>query len=132
MLDNEVPYADVHMWPLWLRDARAELPRQWRTPGERRVGSDGAEYALRSRIVDLDPLLQHVTIEMRAWMWRDGELAAEEEHSLELNLYFTHEVRLLLERAGFADIELRAGYEDRPPTADDDFVVFVARKPESR
>ena len=64
--------------------------------------------------------------------WRDGELATEEEHSLELNLYFTHEVQLLLERAGFVDVELRAGHEDRPPTSDDDFVVFVARKPESR
>ncbi len=132
VLDNEVPYADVHLWPLWLRDGRAELPRQWRAPGERRAGSDGAEYALRSRVIDLDPLAQHVTIEMRAWMWRNGELVAEEEHALELNLYFTHEVQLLLERAGFVDVELRAGYEDRSPTPQDDFVVFVAHKPESR
>jgi len=40
-----------------------------------------------------------------------------------------HEVGLLLEQAGFVDVELRAGYEDRPPTGDDDFVVFLARKP---
>jgi hypothetical protein len=43
-------------------------------------------------------------------------------------MYFTHEVALLLERAGFRDVELRAGYEERPPTADDAFVVFLARR----
>ena len=129
VLDNEAPYADTFMWPCWTREGRSELPRPWREPGERRVGSDGAEYALRARLVALDALSQHATLEMRAWMWRDGELVAEEEHALELTSYFTHELRLLLEQAGFVDVELRAGYEDRPPTSDDDFVVFVARKP---
>ena len=132
VLDNEVPYADTHLWPLWRGESREELPRPWREPGERRAGSDGAEYALCSRIVALDPLSQHVTIELRAWMWREGELVAEEQHELELNMYFTHEVALLLERAGFVDVQLRAGYDERAPTADDDFVVFVARKPEAR
>ena len=46
-----------------------------------------------------------------------------------MTLYFTHEIVLMLERTGFVDIELRAGYEDRPPTSDDDFVVFIAKKP---
>jgi hypothetical protein len=36
---------------------------------------------------------------------------------------------LMLERAGFASIDLRAGYADTAPTADDDFVVFIAKKP---
>jgi hypothetical protein len=35
---------------------------------------------------------------------------------------------LLLERAGFRDVELYAGYELRPPTSDDAFVVLVARR----
>ena len=62
-------------------------------------------------------------------MWRDGELVAEEEHRLDMTLYFTHEIVLMLELAGFVDIELRSGYEDREPTVDDDFVVFVAHRP---
>ncbi len=57
---------------------------------------------------------------------------AEEEHTLAMTLYFTHEIVLMLEAAGFVDIELRAGYEDRPPTGDDDFVVFIAKKPHER
>jgi SAM-dependent methyltransferase len=128
VLDNEVPYADVHAWKRWIPEGRAELPLPWREPDERRAGSDGAEYALRSRLVALDPLEQLLTYEMRAWMWRDGELVAEEEHELRMTVYFTRELEVMLERAGFTDIELQAGYTGAPPTGDDDFVVFVARR----
>jgi len=128
VLDNEVPYADRHLWPRWLNGGRDDLPRAWPERGNRREASDGAEYELRSRLVALDPLAQTTAIEMRASMWRDGMLVAEEEHVLEMTLYFTHEIRLLLEQAGFVDVRMCAGYEDRPPTGDDDFVVFVARK----
>jgi hypothetical protein len=54
---------------------------------------------------------------------------AEEEHTLAMTLYFTHEVVLMLEATGFVDVELYAGYTELAPTGDDDFVVFVARKP---
>jgi SAM-dependent methyltransferase len=128
VLDNEVPYADGNPWSYWPKAARTELPRPWGDPGERRRASDGAEYALLARLVELDPLLQQTTYEMRAWMWRDGELVAEEEHRLDMTLYFTNEVVLMLERAGFRDVELHAGYDEREPTGDDDFVVFVARR----
>jgi hypothetical protein len=37
------------------------------------------------------------------------ELVAEEEHRLDMTLYFTHELAVLLEGAGFEDVELRAG-----------------------
>ena len=66
---------------------------------------------------------------MRASMQRRGELVAEDEQTLVMTLYFTHEVQLMLERAGFVDVELRAGYTDAAPTSADDFVVFLARKP---
>ncbi len=35
----------------------------------------------------------------------------------------------MLERAGFEVEAVHGGHEERPATADDDFVVFVARKP---
>ena len=129
VVDNEVPYADGNGWQYWSRSGAKELPRPWGEPGERRRGSDGAEYALSARLVALDPLEQQTMFEMRAWMWRDGELVAEEEHRLDMTLYFTREIVLMLELAGFVDIQLRAGYEDREPTAADDFVVFIAHKP---
>ena len=129
VLDNEVPYADSHLWKYWLGDERSDLPRPWREEGTRRVGSDGTEYELRSRVVAFDPLAQRATIEMKAAIWRDGERVVEEDHELLMTMYFTHEIELMLEAAGFVDIELRAGYEDRPPSVDDDFVVFIAKKP---
>ncbi len=65
---------------------------------------------------------------MRALLWRDGELVAEEEGTLRETFYSTSEIERLLERIGFVDIEVRGALTDRPPTADDDFVVFIARK----
>ena len=127
VLDNEVPYAKW-WWRYWRKDEHAELPRPWREEGDRRTGADGTEYELRSRLVELDPLAQTVTLEMRASMRRAGELVAE-EHVLKMTDYFTNEVLLMLDQAGFSDVDVRAGYEDRAPTGDDDFVVFVARKP---
>jgi SAM-dependent methyltransferase len=129
VLDNEVPYADGALWQYWLQEKRQELPRPRRPPGGRRVGSDGAEYELRSRVLDLDPLDQSATLEMQAFMWRDGELVAEEEHLLTMRLYFRNELVLMLENAGLAEVEVRGHYSDAEPTGDDDFLVFLARKP---
>jgi SAM-dependent methyltransferase len=129
VLDNEVPYADARLWPKWTKEGHRDLPEEWTEPRGRKRGADGAEYALRSRVVELDPLLQRVTMEMRAWMWRDDELVAQEEHLLKLTLYFKEELLLLLEAAGFADIEVHGQYNDAAPTPKDDFLVFVARKP---
>jgi SAM-dependent methyltransferase len=131
LLDNETPYADAGLWRHWLKEERQALPKPWRElgDGDRRQGSDGAEYELRSRIVELDPLAQSVTLEMRADMWRDGQHVAAEEHVLRMSLYFTHELAALLERAGFTDVSLRGDYRDEQPTSDTEFVVFRAKKP---
>ncbi len=132
-LDNEVPYAYSETWQYWVKDKRSELPRPERpsAPENRRRGSDGSDYELRSRLVDLDPLSQQITLEMCAEQWRGDELVAEEKHLLKMTLYFTHEIVLMLERAGFVDIRVEAGYTGAEPTSDDEFVVFIARKRES-
>jgi SAM-dependent methyltransferase len=128
VLDNQVPYSYRGHWKYWRKDERTALPKPWPEAGERRRGSDGAEYELRTRLADLDPLSQCVTLEIHASMWRDGRLVAEEQHVLKMTVYFTNEVVLMLERAGFTDVSLRSGYTDAEPTGDDDFVVFVAKK----
>ncbi len=129
VLDNEVPYADGNGWHYWQSEGRATLPRPRRAPGERRTGSDGAEYELRSRVLELDPLEQRMAMEMQAFMWRDGELVAEDEHLLTLTHYFKDEIVLMLERTGFVDVTVRAALTDAEPTAADDFLVYTARKP---
>jgi SAM-dependent methyltransferase len=130
VLDNENPYSTRYPWRYWLKEERTAIPRKWEPleSEERRRGSDGAEYALQSRVVDLDPLEQRATYETRAAMWRDGELVAEELHTLHINYYFKNELLLLLEHAGFAQIVVHGDHREEPPTAESDFVVFVARK----
>ena len=128
LLDTEVPYADAMQWRYWPKEERASLPQAAKRPGKRRPGSDGAEYGLSSRIVELDPLRQQVKLEMRAEMWRDGTLEAEEVHTLDIALYFPHELRLMLERTGFRDIVVHGEHTEAEPTSEDDFLVFVAKK----
>jgi SAM-dependent methyltransferase len=129
VLDNEVPYSGDWRWRRWPKERRGELPEPWPEPGPRRTGRDGTEYELRSRLVDIDPLAQRVTTAMRGFRWVDGRLVEEDEHVLEMTLYFTNELRLMLERAGFRDVEMRGDYTDEEPTRDTEFVVYIARRP---
>jgi SAM-dependent methyltransferase len=129
LLDNEVLYSEAGKWQHWTKEGHGRLPQSWVEPAERRIGADGAEYALSGRIVEVDPLEQLVTAEIRGFMWRDGRMVEQDEHVLKMTVYFTHELVLMMERAGFENLELRADYTDEAPTADTTFVVFIAQKP---
>jgi SAM-dependent methyltransferase len=131
VLDNEAPYANARQWTHWPKgERRGELPRPWgEPPAERRRGSDGNDYALQSRLRSLDPLEQQAVLEMRAYMWRDGELVTEEQHTITINLYFRNELLLMLARAGFADVVVHGDHKEEEATPEHDFMVFVARKP---
>ena len=125
VLDVELPYSYSRHWAYWLRDGRAGLPEEWREP-ERRRASDGSELALWTRVVDLDPLEQLVTMELRAER-RNDLGTTEETHRLTITLYFRDELREMIRAAGFADVEVFAGNTLRRPTRADDFLVFTAR-----
>lgn len=129
VLDNEVPYDGPEQWGYWLAENRKRLPLPRKEHGERDVAADGREYELRTRLLDLDPLEQRATIEMHGFTWRDGELIAEDEYVLTLMLYFKDEIVLMLERAGFADVTVRAALTGAQPTATDDFLIFTAVRP---
>ena len=128
LIDTEMPYADAHEWLYWLKEKRTELPKPPVEPSERKRASDGSEYALSARLVNLDPLEQLLTYEMRAQRWRDGGLEAAETRPLTTRLYFKHELVLMLEAAGFADVEVQGDHNDAPPTRDDDFIVVIAKR----
>jgi len=125
-LDNEVPYANARFWRYWTADGRAELPEAWRTSTS--TASDGTEYELGSRVVELDPLAQSASLEMKATMCRAGDVVADEQYRIDLMFYFRDELARMLETAGFRDASVRGGYDDAPPTAAHEFLVFVARK----
>jgi SAM-dependent methyltransferase len=127
-LDIEVPYADEPVWKYWPQEARAGLPQEARPPSRRQRASDGTEYALSARIVELDPLEQRLRYEMHAERWRNDELVEEERRKLHINLYFKNELELLLERAGFDDIVVEGDHNGAAATPDDAFVTFAATR----
>lgn len=128
LVDIEVPYADGKLWQYWLKDERAELPEAAGRPQSLRPASDGSQLGLRSRIVELNPLAQRVTYEMHAEQWRDEVLEAEQDHVLNIGLYFKNELLLMLERAGFADVVVEGDHNDAEATSDDPFIVFIAKR----
>jgi len=115
-------------WRKRAEERRRKYPEEWPSYGDRRQASDGSEYTLRGRIVDLDPLEKRETAQIRAGLWREGALIAEEEYSLQSTAYFLEELLSMLEQAGFGDVTAYAGYTDTPATAEDHEVVFIARK----
>ena len=130
VLDNEVPYSDPTQWGYWLAERRATLPEPEAAWGARRLASDGCEYALQSRVIDVDPMEQRATFEIHAAQWRNGDLVAEERHRLMSNFYFRHELVTMLGQAGFPSVEVRGEYNDEPPTGSDEFLVYLATKPQ--
>jgi SAM-dependent methyltransferase len=128
LLDTEVPYADTRLWPMWTADGRAALPQANEAPRNRQRAADGSEYALRSRVVEFDPLEQRVTLIMRVQLWRDDALEAEEEHTLTIGMYFKNELVDLVRQAGFSDVVVEGDHNDAPATPDDDFIVLVGTK----
>lgn len=129
VFDHELPYHDAVHWTCWLPGGRQHLPEAWPETGMRRRAADGDEIELRVRLVELDPLKQRVTAEIRAALERAGKLVTEEVNTFRATLYFRNELLLMLEQAGFSDIEVRAGCSEAPATAEDTWLGFIARKP---
>ena len=128
VIDAAMPYnAEPRGWSFWLSEPRASLPQESYPPPERRATSDGAELAMSTRLVDLDPLEQQVTMAVKVERWRDGEPEAEEERHLHMGMYFKSELLLMLEHAGFTDVVVHGEHERRPARVDDAFIVLVAR-----
>ena len=126
--DNEVPYANARLWQMWPNEEHQRLPEAMREGGERRRASDGSDLELLTRVVGLDRLDQRLRLELVAREWRDDTIVSEETHALDMRVYFKHELVLMLECAGFRDVEVRAGYTGAEPSGDEDFLVFVARR----
>jgi len=128
VFSHYLPYDNPRRWSTWLPEQRQRLPEPWPEEGIRKRTASGDEIELRARLVDLDPMEQRQTLEMRAELWSEGRLVAQEERLLQENLYFRNEILLLLANAGFTDVSVRAGYNERKPTGDDTMLVFIARR----
>ncbi len=130
LLDMYMPYgADSWQWEFWLKENRERgLSPDWWPKGERERASDGSDFIMRSRIADLDPLDQVLTLQYWAQRWRGEQLLGEEERTLTHNLYLKNEVLLMLRNAGFDDVSVQGDYTEALATPEHDVLVFVATK----
>lgn len=76
----------------------------------------------------MDPLEDVATRQIRVRLWQEDVLLKEEIHTQKVEDYSRHELILMLERAGFHDIEIFGDYTDAPATADHENLIFVAKK----
>jgi SAM-dependent methyltransferase len=126
--DYEVRWNDPPAWLSRLPEGRRALPQAWPPSSERRRLADGSELELAARTVSMDPLEEVAVRQIRARLWRDGELLAEEVHTQNLDDYSKNELVLMLKNAGFHEINVRGDHSNEPATADHRVLVFLAIK----
>jgi SAM-dependent methyltransferase len=105
------------------------IPEPWPDAKARARLDDGDELELLRRTASWDPGERVEVMEIRARLWRDGQLLAEEEGSLAFVHYTVDELRAMLAAAGIDDFTLERPYSGRPSDPGDETVVFVARRP---
>ena len=127
LLENYLPYGDPKVWPLWRKEARGHVPEPW-PEGIGQMPEDNQEYKLHYRLVAVDPLEQRTTGQMRMLLFRNEQLVSDDTYTLTENLYYRHELRALLEKAGFTVEAEQGDWTVADATGDHSVIVFVARK----
>lgn len=128
ILDSYLSYEHVHEWQYWVKEKRSQLPGPWITSSKRKRASDGTEYELCKRIIDVNPLDQIITHQICVKQWKDDHLLAEDYHTLIARRYFKNEIIMLLEQAGFYNIEVQGDFCDVKATNEHKILVFIAKK----
>jgi SAM-dependent methyltransferase len=128
LLNIQAEYASPELWQLWLHENRLALPQPWPEASRRGVAADGSEHLGRFRIAQIEPLEQRYTRQVRLEKWLGGELVTAEEYTLRENIYFKHELLLMLKIAGFRQITVQGDYTDEVATADHIELIFTALK----
>ena len=126
--DLPARWNDPHAWLSRLAENRRSLPQEWPSSTERRLLADGSELEIAARTVAVDPLNESQTRQLRARLWRDGELIEEQIHTQRYEEYGKNELVLMLEWAGFKDIQIFGEISDEPATADHNSLMFLAKK----
>jgi SAM-dependent methyltransferase len=127
LFDHPMPYHS-ELWQLWLKENRQQLDPEWWPEPKRERASDGSDFIMRSRIADLDPLEQVLTLQYWAQRWQGEQLLGEEERTLTSNIYFKNELLLMLKQAGFDDVTIRGDFTEVEATPEHGVLVFIARK----
>ena len=105
-----------------------DLPRPWPASGSRGTLADGDELELLTRVTAYDTAARRETIEVRARLWRGGELLAAEEGSLQFIHYDPAELLAMLAAARFEGVVVEGRYTGAPPAASEETIVISARR----
>jgi SAM-dependent methyltransferase len=127
VFDLQAPWNDIPYWQGWLPENRQALPLDWFEPQRRRL-ADGDELETSVQIFSQDPLTEISVHKFRVRLWRDGKMIREEIHSMKTECYNVSELVLMLELAGFGDVQIHGDYRAEPATMDTENLIFVARK----
>ena len=122
-MDIELPWANARAWSEWAHPP--DQPRPWRRPFQREM-PDGSVIQLRTRTHSFDPIDQSLSSDVRARLLRDGRVLREELREQRIRWYLPGELRLMLERAGFREVQISDADTDEPPNAKSEVVVFEA------
>ncbi len=131
LLDHQMPYGERSAWAWqdWIAENRRRLDPEFWTEAEVEQTADGREFRSRFRMADLNPLKQVMVQQTHIEVWQDGQMMTQEERTLTSNIYFMHEMLLLLRAAGFVDLAVEGDYTRDKATPEHNMLVFVARKP---
>lgn len=126
VMDHYLPHLESpKTWPAWVE--KPDLPRPWPRRGDRRKADDNTELELRVRQLNFNPLEQTTTLEMQLTEYIDGEQSQRETNRIDINLYFKQEIELMLDIAGFHDVEVTSFGEQRVPNPwEDARILFRA------
>jgi molybdenum cofactor biosynthesis enzyme MoaA len=129
LLDLQMPYGrHAWHWKDWVKENRQQLDPNFWTEGTRERASDGSDYVMRSRVDDIDPLEQVLTLKYWAQHWQGEHLLGEEKRILTSNIYFKNELVMMLKQAGFDEVTAQGDFTDETATAEHDTLVCIARK----
>ena len=126
LVNIQAEYTSSEDWNQWSSENRPALPEPWPEEGSRRVASDGSEHVSRFRTVQVDPLEQSFTRQVRLEKWEAGKLVTSEEYALRGNTYLKPELLLMLKVAGFREIAVYGDYTDKPATPEHRELIFIA------
>jgi len=128
VFDYSPRWNDPPAWLNRLPDSRRALPQEWPISSKRQRLSDGTELEMATRTVEMDPLEDVATRQIRARLWQNDVMIKEEIHTQKTEDYSKNELVLMLEKAGFGHIMVCGDYCDEQASANDKVIIFVARK----
>jgi SAM-dependent methyltransferase len=121
-LDIEAGWAMPEFWNACTQPSQPAT--EWLDRGTATL-PDGDAIAVDRKLVEVDPLAQQFTLDLRYRRVSGGE---PELHRLIERWYGVHELTAMLEAAGFVDVQVEGDYAPVPVAAGHRMHVFLARR----